>query len=285
MLRRFDLVQYTGNRLVYYNILVYNKRKGIAYTLFYSKKGGKNMTRELLRSHSSVRKYTGDAIPREKVIDMIETAQMAASSHFVQAYSVIWVTDEDKKEKLGELSKNEFQFSTAGASFLFCVDFQRLVQAGKKHGVDIVADSAENVLVGVVDVSLFAQNFVIAAEAEGYGICYIGGARTNPAEISELFNLPEYVFPLFAMTIGTPTKRNETKPRLPVAAVLHENEYDVAQYDALLDEYDATMEAYYASRSSNAKMATWTKQMADYLIDQKRPFIKEFLASKGFTWK
>lgn len=242
-------------------------------------------TRELLRSHSSVRKYTGEEISKETVVDLIETAQMAASSHFVQAYSVIWVTDEEKKAKLGELSKNDFQFKTAGASFLFCVDFKRLQVAGQKHGVDIVTDSAENVLVGVADVALFAQNFVIAAEAMGYGICYIGGARTNPAEISELFNLPEYVFPLFAMTIGTPTKRNETKPRLPVAAVLHENSYNVEQYDTLLDEYDATMESYYASRSANQKTATWTKQMADFLIDQKRPFIKDFLATKGYTWK
>ena len=132
-----------------------------------------------------------------------------------------------------------------------------------------MADSAENVLVGVADAALFAQNFVIAAESEGYGICYIGGARTNPQEISELFNLPEYVFPLFAMTIGKPTKCNETKPRLPVAAVLHENSYDTEQYETLLDKYDATMEAYYASRSSNQKMANWTKQMADFLIDSK----------------
>lgn len=242
-------------------------------------------TKQLLRSHTSVRKYTGEQLSRETVVDLIETAQMAASSHFVQAYSVIWVTDEDKKKKLGELAKNEFQFQTAGASFLFCVDFKRLQTAGELHGVEIVTDSAENLLVGVADVSLFAQNFVIAAEAEGYGICYIGGARNNPAEISELFNLPKGVFPMFAMTIGTPTKRNETKPRLPVEAVLHENAYDTDKYEKLLNDYDQTMENYYQSRSSNQKMATWTKQMADYLIDQKRPFIKQFLADQGFTWR
>lgn len=241
--------------------------------------------KEVLRSHSSVRKYTGEQIPKEKVIELVKTAQMAASSHFVQAYSLIWVTDEEKKQKLAELTKNEFQFKTAGASFLFCVDFKRLQAAGQKHGVDIVADSAENVLVGVVDVGIFAQNFVIAAEAEGYGICYIGGARNNPAEISELFNLPEYVFPLFAMTIGTPTKRNETKPRLPVAAILHENGYDTDKYNTLLEEYDQIMEDYYASRSANQKTANWTKQMADYLVEQHRPHMKEFLQTKGFTWK
>lgn len=244
-----------------------------------------NAVKELLQSHTSVRKYTGEQIPKVTVVDLIKTAQMAATSHFVQAYSVIWVTDEEKKKKLGELSNNEFQFSTAGASFLFCVDFKRLQIAGKKHGVDIIADTAENVLVGVADVGIFAQNFVIAAEAEGFGICYIGGARNNPAEISELFNLPEYVFPLFALTIGTPTKRNETKPRLSVEAILHENEYDVNKYETLLDEYDELMENYYASRSTNKKMANWTKQMADYLVNQHRPFMKEFLASKGFNWK
>ena len=61
----------------------------------------------------------------------METAQHAASSHFVQAYSVIWVTDEQKKEELGRLSKNPTQFETAGAALLLCADFHRLQAAGK----------------------------------------------------------------------------------------------------------------------------------------------------------
>lgn len=243
------------------------------------------MVKELLRNHASVRIYDGQPIAKDIVVDLIETAQMAATSHFVQAYSVIWVTDEEKKEKLGLLSGNPRQYETSGGAFLFCVDFKRLQVAGKLEGVDIVADSAENVLVGVADVGLFAQNFVVAAESMGYGICYIGGARNKPEEISELFNLPDYVFPLFGLTIGVPAKRNEVKPRLPVAAVLHENEYNVEQYDTLLKEYNETMEAYYNSRSANRKIDNWTKQMADFLVEQRRPFIKDFLAKKGFTWK
>lgn len=243
------------------------------------------MVKELLRNHASVRIYDGKPIAKDIVVDLIETAQMAATSHFVQAYSVIWVTDEVKKEKLGLLSGNPRQYETSGGAFLFCVDFKRLQVAGKLEGVDIVADSAENVLVGVADVGLFAQNFVVAAESMGYGICYIGGARNKPEEISELFNLPDYVFPLFGLTIGVPAKRNEVKPRLPVAAVLHENEYNVEQYDTLLKEYNETMEAYYNSRSANRKIDNWTKQMADFLVEQRRPFINDFLAKKGFTWK
>ncbi len=243
------------------------------------------MVKELLRNHSSVRIYDGNPISREIIEDLIATAQMAATSHFVQAYSVIWVTDADKKEKLGLLSGNPRQYETSGGAFVFCVDFKRLQMAGKLEGVDIVADSAENVLVGVADVSLFAQNFVIAAESMGYGICYIGGVRNNPSEISELFNLPDHVFPLFGLTIGVPVRRNEVKPRLPVSAVLHENGYNVDKYEELLPAYNETMEMYYNNRSSNRKIDNWTKQMADFLVEQRRPHIKEFLATKGFNWK
>lgn len=243
------------------------------------------MVQKLLNSHASVRKYTDYTLSKEEVYELIETAQHAASSHFVQAYSVIWVTDETKKEELGRLSRNPKQFETAGAAFLLCADFNRLQAAGKLHGTEIEIDTTENVLVGTVDVALFAQNLVTAAESKGFGICYIGGVRNDPTAISQLFALPEGVFPLFAITLGVPARQNEVKPRLPVAAILHENAYDSSKYEALLKEYDQTMEAYYASRGSNQKVATWTKQMADYLENPGRPHMAEFLASKGFHFK
>lgn len=243
------------------------------------------MVQELLRKHSSVRKYKDYTLTKEEVSELVETAQHAASSHFVQAYSVIWVSDEQKKEELGRLSNNPTQFETAGAALLLCADFHRLQVAGKLQQTDIVIDTTENVLVGAVDVALFAQNLVIAAEAKGFGICYIGGVRNEPAAISQLFELPTGVFPLFAITLGIPDQQNEVKPRLPVTAVLHENNYNSAKYEVLLPEYDQTMEDYYKSRGSNQKTANWTKSMAEFLETPRRPHMAEFLASKGFTLK
>ncbi|WP_419960393.1 oxygen-insensitive NADPH nitroreductase [Psychrobacillus sp. BM2] len=243
------------------------------------------MVQELLRKHSSVRKFKDYTLTKEEVSELVETAQHAASSHFVQAYSVIWVSDEQKKEELGRLSKNPKQFETAGASLLLCADFHRLQVAGKLQQTEIVIDTTENVLVGAVDVALFAQNLVIAAEAKGFGICYIGGVRNDPAAISHLFDLPTGVFPLFAITLGVPDQQNEVKPRLPVEAVLHENNYNSAKYEDLLPEYDQTMEDYYTSRGSNQKTANWTKSMADFLEKPRRTHMANFLASKGFHLK
>ncbi|VDG97901.1 FMN reductase (NADPH) [Lysinibacillus sphaericus] len=167
---------------------------------------------------------------------------------------------------------------------VFCADFHRLQSAAALHDRSIDYSHAEAMLVGTIDVALFAQNVAIAAESKGYGICYIGGVRNSPAEISELLKLPEGVVPMFGMTIGVPAKSNEVKPRLPVDAVLHENMYDASNYMEILRDYDATMETYYETRSSNRKHAGWTEQMADFLQSPQRPYMKEFLRDRGFNF-
>ena len=237
---------------------------------------------DLLTSHTSVRKYTDEPIPLETVHELVRAGQHAASSHFVQSYSIIHVTDEKRKQQLGELSKNAFQINGAAVVLLFCSDFRRLEKAAALHGETIDYSYAENTIVGAVDVALCAQNIAIAAESKGYGICYIGGVRNNPDAISDLFELPKGVMPLFAMTIGVPTKRNEVKPRLPLQAVLHTDVYDDAKYDELLPQYDETMKQYYAERSSNNKVSTWTEQMTDFLKEPKRTYMKQSLERQGF---
>lgn len=242
------------------------------------------MVIDLLKSHASVRSYTDEHLSTETVRELVTAGQHAASSHFVQAYSVIHVTDASVREKLGKYSKNPHQFNGAGAALVFCADFHRLQSAAALHDRSIDYSHAEAMLVGTIDVALFAQNVAIAAESKGYGICYIGGVRNSPAEISELLKLPEGVVPMFGMTIGVPAKSNEVKPRLPVDAVLHENMYDASNYMEILRDYDATMETYYETRSSNRKHAGWTEQMADFLQSPQRPYMKEFLRDRGFNF-
>jgi FMN reductase (NADPH) len=240
---------------------------------------------ELLKSHASVRKYKKEPISDETLHDLIGTAQHAATSHFVQAYSIVDVTDRDKRDKLAELSKNPAQILGAARALVFCADLKRLDYAAEKHGKKIEAGTTENFMVSVIDTALLAQNFVIAAESKGYGICYIGGVRNNPEPISELLGLPDHVIPLFGLTLGVPDETNEVKPRLPVKAILHTNEYDETKYDGILSEYDDVIRAYYANRSTNNKSTGWTEGMADYLSEPRRAYMMDFVKSKGFLQK
>ena len=47
---------------------------------------------ELQISHRSIRRYTGEPIPDELLAALIRAGQGAASSSFIQAYSIIRVT-------------------------------------------------------------------------------------------------------------------------------------------------------------------------------------------------
>lgn len=243
------------------------------------------MVIDLMKAHASVRDYKDKQLSREEVSELVEAAQYAATSHFVQAYSIVWVTDPEKRKKLGELSSNAKQMEGAGAVFLMCADYNRLKHAGEMQGESIVFDQAENLIVAVTDVGLLSQNLALAAESKGYGICYIGGVRNNMEAISELVGLPEGVFPVYGLTVGVPNESNEVKPRLPVEAILHENEYDEAKYASLLPEYDETIKEYYQARTSNKKVSVWSEQMATFLKIPRRQDLKEFLAKKGYHFK
>lgn len=240
-------------------------------------------TIKVMQNHSSVRHYKDEKIPAEHFDAMIKAAQGAASSNFVQAYTIINLTDEALREQIIEHASNRPQISQCSHFLVFCADFKRLQQAGKMQGVDIEADNVESLLVTTVDASLAAQNTITAAESLGYGGCYIGGIRNNAAAISELLNLPDLVFPLFGLTLGVPARINDVKPRLPKAAILHENTYNSEQYDSIIREYDDTMQQYYSARSSNMKDSNWSKTMASFLASKKREYMKAFLESKGFN--
>ncbi|GIN94460.1 NADPH-dependent oxidoreductase [Siminovitchia terrae] len=237
---------------------------------------------DLLRSHASVRKYKDVPISDETFHEMLHAAQHAASSNFVQAYSVIRVKDQVKRNKLAELSKNLKQYDSAALALVFCADLKRVEHAAALYGKKILAGATENFLVAAIDTALFAQNFVVAAESKGYGICYIGGVRNNPGPISDLLELPDHVIPLFGMTVGVPEEANEVKPRLPVEAILHEDTYDENKYAEILKQYDSVMEEYYRKRSTNNKSNGWTDVMAGFLSEPRRTYMLDFLQSKGF---
>lgn len=240
-----------------------------------------NNVLEQMRHHTSVRNYKNQAIPQTELDEILTAAQGAASSNFIQAYSIISVEDTEKKQLLAEYSNNS-HVATCSVFLLFCADLARLNTACLAHNTVVESNSMENLLVSTIDVSLLAQNVALAAESKGYGICFIGGVRNQPAKISELLNIPPLVYPVFGMTVGIPTQHNQVKPRLPLSAILHKESYNESKYPALLAQYDQTMQEYYQSRSTNQKNDDWTRSMSQFISQRKRPYMREFLAKQGF---
>lgn len=236
---------------------------------------------EQMRQHVSVREYTDQTISQSALDEILISAQGASSSNLVQAYSVISVEDIKKKQLLSELSNNH-HVATCAIFLIFCADLARLNTACLAHHTAVQSNSMENLLVSTIDTALFAQNVALAAESKGYGICFIGGIRNQSAEVSKLLNIPHLVYPVFGMTLGVPAKRNQVKPRLPLQAILHKEQYDANKYPALLAQYDHTMQKYYKSRDSNQKNENWTQTMSQFISQLKRAHMKDFLSKQGF---
>ncbi|WP_026700879.1 oxygen-insensitive NADPH nitroreductase [Salibacterium aidingense] len=238
---------------------------------------------ETILNHRSVRNFKNDPIPESNINEIIRAAQSASTSSFLQAYSIIGVTSQEKKDRLAALAGGQTYVSENGYFFVFCADLSRHLTAASVHEQDISAsvESTEGFMVAVIDAALAAQNAAIAAESMGLGICYIGGLRNNLEAVSSLLQTPDNVLPLFGMAVGWPDSYQEQKPRLPQTVIFHENEYNEIKH-AQLRAYDQTIFNYYRSRANTKKEITWTSQVSSALAKSKRLYLNKFVPQKGF---
>lgn len=238
---------------------------------------------KLLKSHRSIRKFSDRPISSELLRELIEAGQGAATSSHVQAYTVIHVKNQANREQIAELAGGQGYIATCSDFLVFCADMKRPTEASERTGANVVRGMTEQLLVATVDTALMAQNVAVAAESEGLGICYIGGIRNNPQQISDLLRLPKHVYPVFGMCLGYPDQAPEVKPRLPVKAVLKEDYYteDGEQVEA----FDTTMQAYYQARSSSNKDTDWSRNLKPLFDNKLRPHMRDFLIERGFEMK
>lgn len=241
---------------------------------------------DTLLRHRSVRSFKDEPLTEEQIRLIVESAQRASTSSFIQAYSIIGVTDLQKKQQLSEIAGNQAYVVENGHFFVFCADFHRHELIGELHeeAVQKTLETDEKLLVTVIDAALASQNAAVAAESMGLGICYIGGIRNNLFAVKELLELPERVIPLFGMAVGVPAHVEDQKPRLPFNHIYHENTYD-SNPDRIkqsLTAYDDAIHEYYLVRGSNRRLDTWTGQMGRMLSKSIRLDVKDFLKAQGF---
>lgn len=240
-----------------------------------------NETLRLLQSHRSIRKFEPGPMPDADLRGILRAAQCAATSSNLQAATVIQVKDPARRARLAEVAGGQAYVAEAGAFLVFCADLNRGRLACEARGGAFRENLTEHFILATVDTALLAQNCAVAAEALGYGICYIGALRNDPQAVCDLLDLPRLVYPVFGMCLGRPAQDPEPKPRLPLEAVLGVDAYP-GDLEAGIRAYDATLSAYYRTRSGGTKDSTWSQEMKTVLGREARPHMKAFLARRGF---
>jgi nitroreductase len=240
---------------------------------------------ELLKAHRSIRKFENRPVATDLLHELIQAGQAAASSSFLQAATIIRISDPTKRASLAALANHQPYIESAAEFLVFCADMNRAAHCCDWHDATANTGFTEQFIIATVDASLVAQNIAVAAESAGLGICYIGALRNNPAEVSSLLELPQNTYPVFGLCLGWPDQDPEVKPRLPLEIVLRENSYgDALNLDQLAD-YDEAIRYYYQTRTGNKKHQSWSEQMSGMLSKESRPHMLEFLKMKGFLQK
>lgn len=242
-----------------------------------------NQVIELLKSHRSIRKFTTEPVSEQQLHAIIEAAAAASTSNFIQAYSVINVTEKNTRRQMAELAGGQKWVEESPVFLVFCADLKRAETACEFEEITMVLGYTEQFLISTVDVTLAAQNAMIAAESMGLGGVFIGGIRNNPQGVCDLLNIPGHVYPIFGMCLGYPAQQPEQKPRLPVDVILMQDTYQ--QDVSYLARYNDTCSTYYQSRSAGARTETWTSQIAAMVSKPAREHMKDFLAKQGFATK
>ncbi|MDD2341654.1 MAG: nitroreductase family protein, partial [Tolumonas sp.] len=113
-----------------------------------------NTTIAQIKAHKSIRAYTDQPITAEQLDEILAAAQQAPSSSFLQAASIIRVTDKTLRAQIMQLSAEQAYIAGAAEFLLFCADFNRHKQ--------IVSDAktgfVEQLLIGATDAAMMGQN-------------------------------------------------------------------------------------------------------------------------------
>ena len=169
-------------------------------------------TLALIMKRRSVRRFSERKIEKRQLELLVEAAIWAPSGSNAQARQFVVVDDEATLQRLTAFLPGILQ--TPPSLICLCIDYEReFVRAGKM-GVEIL---------GVMDVSMAAQNIMLAAEAMGLGSCAIRGFHREVIEMA--LSLPKHVKPELLVTVGYPQKPVTTPARRPQSEVLHWQKY------------------------------------------------------------
>ncbi len=180
---------------------------------------------DILKGRKSIRRYTSQPISDSLLNELLETAERASTTGNMQLYSVIVTRSKEGKERLAPCHFNQPMITAAPVVLTFCADFNRFSKWCKQRNASPGYDNFHSFLTAMIDTLLFAQNFCVAAESKGLGICYLGTTTYTADKLVDILELPQLVMPVTTVTVGYPNENPEQPDRLPVASVIHKEKY------------------------------------------------------------
>ena len=150
---------------------------------------------EAIGARRSIRAYTDEAVPEEKIMQILEAGRLAPSWKNWQCWKFILVSD---------------TYQNAPYFIVVCGDPE---QSGKEDGKEYY----------MTDCGITLDHMTLAATALGLGTCWIGLFEEAP--VKELLGIPENIKVVALTPVGVPAKNPKPRPRKDLSEMLYKNKW------------------------------------------------------------
>lgn len=248
-----------------------------------------NETVKTQLNHKTIRKFKDKKIEKDIMDILFDVATRSASSNGMYSYSMIHVTDKEKKSQIAKVCGQPYVDSTSDL-VVFVVDIYRNRKIAMENGLELenLGEDMDNFLQGASDALISAQNMVVAAESMDIGTVFFGSILGDIPKICEILKLPELTFPIIAVGLGYRSVEPALKPRLPKKMQIFENEYEsFDNYSKKLKELDVEMNKYFDTRDMTVSVGKFSTQIFNKMKNSRgrnRNLIDE-VEKRGFKTK
>lgn len=164
---------------------------------------------QAIKERKSVREYTGEPIPEEKLEKLLQAARLAPSAKNLQPWEIIVVTDPQTKKDLVGVCQGQMFVEDAGA---------------------VIIGLVEDTKWSEIDLTISLDHLTLAAVEQGLGTCWIGSFSSN--KLKSLIDIPEDLEPFILMTVGHPDDDSHSPTKKAVEELVRWVEPEVENKDA-----------------------------------------------------
>ena len=193
---------------------------------------------DALRQRRSIRKYQDRIVPKELMLQILETAAYAPNAHNAQPWRFIVLSEEEPKEALADamaqvwlkeleeehIPKN-IRWATVNRSLERFTSAPILIMAClSMEDMDSYPDAKRQIVerdLGVQSLAASIQTLLLAAYANGLGACWYCAPNFCKPAVREALEIPDHVEPQAIITLGYADEEPKTPSRKPIADYVH----------------------------------------------------------------
>ncbi len=236
-----------------------------------------------------MRRYLDKPVDPALLETLCAVALSAPSKSDLQQADIVIVSDKGQREKLEALLPDNPWVKAAPVFLVFCGNNRRHRLLFEWRCRPFVNDYLDPFFNAAVDTGIVLATFVAAADRAGLGSCPISAIRNHAAEVSDILDLPQHVFPVAALGVGWPSFEGVMSPRLGLDITIHRDHYDERALRDKISAYDQRREAVqpyktqrYVDRFGESAAYGWSEDKARQYSVPERADFGAFVRRKGF---